>query len=279
MKTKLEAHFRPDGRGGFRLYLRHAPAQGPIRGTLLLVHAWAEEMNKCRHVMADIGRTLAAEGWATLLVDLLGCGDSSGDFGDAAWSDWIDDAQEGAVWLRQQHPSVPLWLGGLRAGALLAAQAASRIDAVSGLLFVQPVHQGRQQLQQFLRLAEAARWAGGSAAPSSSELRAHLASGRAVDIAGYRLGPGLADGLASATLAPPADLPPSRLCWIDVSARELAQASPASSALADDWRKAGWSVAHDVVPGPSFWQTSEIEDAPAVAQTVLRKLADTLEVT
>ncbi|MCK7493610.1 MAG: alpha/beta hydrolase [Comamonadaceae bacterium] len=77
-------------------------------------------MNKSRRMAALQSRALAAAGFAVLRVDLLGCGDSAGDFGDATWPRWVDDVVAAARWLRRQHPDAadaPLWLWGLRAGA------------------------------------------------------------------------------------------------------------------------------------------------------------------
>jgi alpha/beta superfamily hydrolase len=40
-------------------------------------------MNKARRMAALQARALAALGYGVLLLDLHGCGDSSGDFGDS----------------------------------------------------------------------------------------------------------------------------------------------------------------------------------------------------
>lgn len=50
-----------------------------------------------------------------LQIDLRGCGDSSGDLGDATWPDWIDDVVRAAHWLRARY-TAPLWHWGLRSG-------------------------------------------------------------------------------------------------------------------------------------------------------------------
>ena len=46
-------------------------------------------------------------------MDLFGCGDSEGDFGEADWQQWLADVVGAAAWLREQTGSAPsLW--GLR---------------------------------------------------------------------------------------------------------------------------------------------------------------------
>jgi exosortase A-associated hydrolase 2 len=58
---------------------------------VLYVHPFAEEMNRARRMAALQARALAALGYGVLQIDLYGCGDSSGDFGDARWDLWKDD--------------------------------------------------------------------------------------------------------------------------------------------------------------------------------------------
>ena len=113
---------------GRRFALHHRPA-GPPRGLVVYVHPFAEEMNKSRRMAALQSRALAEAGFAVLQVDLMGCGDSDGELLDASWAQWVGDVVFACGWLRQQYPhsgtdTVPLWLWGLRAGALLAADAA-----------------------------------------------------------------------------------------------------------------------------------------------------------
>ena len=78
---------------GRRFCLLHAPERRAI-GAVLYVHPLAEEMNKSRRMAALQARALAASGWFVLQVDLFGCGDSDGDFGDADWQRWLADVDE-----------------------------------------------------------------------------------------------------------------------------------------------------------------------------------------
>ena len=72
---------------------------------MLYIHPFAEEMNKSRRMAALQSRALAQAGYAVLQIDLLGCGDSSGDFGDATWQSWVSDVVLGCQWLRSQNPT------------------------------------------------------------------------------------------------------------------------------------------------------------------------------
>lgn len=255
---------------GQRFCIQHAP-QGRPRGRVLFIHALAEEMNKSRRMAALQSRALAAAGFAVLQIDLLGCGDSSGDFGDASWSAWLDDLLAASTWLRAHGPAAtPLWLWGHRHGCLLASELLARLDEPAGLLFWQPPAAGKNLLQQFLRLklaGQMAEGAGGSGA--MGELKQALAAGETVDIAGYRLAPALAAGLEAAQLTPPAT--PTPALWFEVSPQAEA-ALPVTAAAAERWRAAGCAPALSLVQGPAFWQTTEIEEAPALIEATTTAL-------
>jgi exosortase A-associated hydrolase 2 len=272
VQAPVEAFYLPagSGRSGQRLGVLHR-ARGTPRGAVLHLHAFAEEMNKSRRMVALQARALAEAGFDVLLLDLLGCGDSSGDFGDATWDDWLADARLGADWLLQQHPAGPLWLWGLRAGALLAVQTACSITAQTPchLLLWQPPPNGKLLLQQFVRLKAARDLLSGEGKGVTEAVRRELAAGKAVEIAGYLLSPALAAGLEGAVPTPPRQ--PGRVCWFEVGAGGAP--SPAAGLAAERWRSAGWSVELQAVAGSAFWQTTEIETAPALLEATVNALS------
>lgn len=274
MSPAAKAFFLPV-QDGQRYCVHHAPAGAP-GGLVLFVHAWAEEMNKSRRMAALAARALAASGCAVLQLDLGGCGDSSGEFGDHGWAGWVQDVAEGAHWLRGQYPNAPhapLVLWGQRAGALLAVQAAPHLHGEQPLfLFWQPAPAGKPLLQQFLRLKAAAGMQQRDPKTTLDEARAALAAGQAVDVAGYSVPAALAAGLEAASLEPPARA--AHVAWLEVSTRAPVAVLPASASCIDRWRAAGHAVDVQVVKGPAFWQTQEIEDAPdLVGATVQAALA------
>ncbi len=263
-----EAFFLPVA-DGQRLCLYYAPTGNSAKAAILFLHPFAEEMNKTRRMAALQARMLAAHGYAVLQIDLHGCGDSSGDFGDATWQSWLQDVLDAHAWLRASCRA-PLWLWGLRAGCLLAAHAATRLDAPTNFLFWQPIASGKQLLQQFLRLKVASELMAGDHKGVMEALKQQLADGRAVEIAGYCLSPGLARGLEQVELLPPPK--PGRLIWLELSTRPDAALMPASTKRLEQWRGAGYSICNQVVSGPAFWQTTEIEDAPALLSATLSAL-------
>ncbi len=66
------------------------------------------------------------------------------------------------------------------------------------------------------------------------------------------------------------------MVWLELSTREDATLTPVGIKLSDQWRAAGHQVFAAVVNGPSFWQTTEIEDAPALLDASLRALSESV---
>ena len=260
------------GPQGRRFCLHHRP-QGHLRGLVVHVHPFAEEMNKSRRMAALQSRAMADAGLAVLQIDLIGCGDNTGDFGDANWAQWVADVVAACCWLQRRHGDtahdaqpLPLWIWGHRAGALLAVQAAQQLETTCNFLFWQPAISGKALLHQFLRLRAASDLTGGQAKVVMALLRDDLAAGRSVDVAGYTLSAALCAGLEQAQLKPPALSAPNigQVVWIELSSQDEATLSPAAEISSDEWQAAGWSVHTQVAHGPAFWQTTEIEDAPAL---------------
>ena len=265
----VEAFFLPVG-GEQRFCIFH-PADAPTpRGLVLYVHPFAEEMNKSRRMAALQSRALARTGYAVLQIDLLGCGDSAGDFGNAGWKTWVNDVVQASVWLRWRchtkgatRDNAPLWLWGLRAGCLLCTQAATYIEEPCHFLLWQPPLSGKLMLQQFLRLKLAADMLDGRASKTMDSLRNALSNGESVEIAGYTVTAELALGLEAALLTPPAGSGKNmRVEWLEVSGLEPPRLNPFPADTLDTWRQAGYELVRHVTPGPAFWQSSEIRDAP-----------------
>lgn len=255
---------------GQRFCMFHPARGGQARGAVLYVHPWAEEMNKSRRMAAVQARQLARAGYAVLQIDLLGCGDSSGDFGEASWAAWKRDVLLACRWLAENAEG-PLLLWGLRMGCLLVAEVASELPTMPVLVFWQPVLSGKQHWQQFMRLKAAGELASGQGKAVLDELRGRLEAGQPVEIAGYTVAAELAAGLEQAELLPPAG-PAGRVVWCEVSARPEATLGPASLKRVEQWRSAGFQVDAAVVPGPVFWQTNEIEEAPQLLEATLAAL-------
>jgi exosortase A-associated hydrolase 2 len=250
--------------GGQRLCVHHQPAPSQVtRGAVVFVHAFGDEMNKSRRMTRLQAQALARAGFSVLLIDLKGCGDSSGDFVEASWSDWIDDVLMACHWL-QARVQAPLWLWGHRAGCLLATEVAARLGGAQRLVFWQAPASGQLLLQQFLRMKATSLMLEGNAKAVMAQLREQLARDEPVEVGGYQVSAALANGLGAATMAPPPDA--GRLVWLESSTQAEPQLSPVATKSVQAWQAAGWQVQAQAVQGPAFWQTTEIEDAPALIE-------------
>lgn len=255
--------------GGWRFCLYHPPRGDRARAAVVYIHPFAEEMNKSRRMAALQARALASAGCAIVQIDLAGCGDSSGDFGDADWQGWVADVGRAVAWLRRRTDA-PLWLWGLRAGCLVAVEAAASLGEGANFLFWQPVLSGRQHLQQFLRLKMAGELVGGDPRGVMDSLRQQLARGEPVEVAGYCLAPALAAGLEAAALTPATGK--GRVAWLEVAAHTGGGLGPASQKGVEAWRGGGFEVETAVVTAPAFWQTVEITEVPELLAVTLRTM-------
>ena len=265
---ELKPFFLPVG-SGQRFCLYQGPRSGTAKAGVLYLHPFAEEMNKSRRMVSLQARALAEHDYAVLQIDLHGCGDSSDDFGDATWAGWQDDVIAGYNWLRNRV-NAPIWLWGLRIGCLLASRTVDRLTDKPNLLFWQPVVSGKQLLQQFFRLRLAGNLRSSGVRESTEDLRNQLALGEAIEIAGYRLGPELATGIDAAELVPTGD--PRRVIWLELSARAGAALAPAAQERIAQWQAAGHDIQAQLVPGPAFWQTTEIEVAPMLIEATMARM-------
>lgn len=260
-----EAFFLKAG-SGERFCLYHAPhPDRESRGSFIYVHPFAEEMNKSRRMAALQARSFASAGFGVLQIDLFGCGDSSGEFGDARWPIWKEDLATARKWLEDRaSEQVSLWA--LRLGALLALDFA--MDSASGLgelVLWQPVTSGQSFLTQFLRMRLASDMlAGGeSTAKGTQEMRNALAAGESIEVAGYDLAPALAasiDSMNAASLT----VTNTPVHWFELVPESGRPIPPAVARVASAWERRGVDLHVHLMPGAPFWASQEITECPTL---------------
>jgi exosortase A-associated hydrolase 2 len=236
----------------------------------MYVHPFGEEMNKSRRMVALQARAFAANGFGMLQIDLFGCGDSSGEFGNASWNLWKQDLGVAKNWL-ENRVAAPVSLWGLRLGALLALDFARDLDtSIDQIILWQPVLKGKSFLTQFLRLRLAGEILSADADTQehvgTDELRSLLQAGNTLEVAGYELSPELAtviDKLDAAELR----VTKSPIHWIEIVAELGRSISPAGSKVVNLWKQGGVDVHVYVVPCVSFWATQEISECPALVSS------------
>lgn len=229
------ARFEPARLEGFESGARFGvwwmPVESEPRGTVLCVQPLGDERRCARRVIAAQAWRLAARGWAVLVPDLYGCGDSPGESAEITLSAWRNDLLRCAMLVRQRAPG-PSVLWGVRAGALLGVDVAVALDQlVDAHLFWQAPESGR---------AAADVLAATSALPSRllsalSELRMH----------------------APATVergSPPA------VAFIEINPTpaSLGDVSLPTRALAESWLDAGYVAGARAARCPAFWDSAQL---------------------
>jgi len=250
-----------------RIFCMHSPVRA--EGCLVVVPPFADEMNRSRRMWNLLAAQLAAKGVGTLIADLYGTGESDGDFADARWESWCEDLDVVCRFAREAGTR-RIALLGVRLGALLALDYQRRIagqpasdGGIVQLILWQPVLDGRQNMNQFLRLKLAAGLRTSAAVKeTTASLRERLARGEKLEVAGYELAPELlaaVDAIDGQSLAPTSI---ARVDWLEVSTNEARVLMPASQRMLEAWRAAGVNVHGRVVRGEAFWALQEITTAP-----------------
>jgi exosortase A-associated hydrolase 2 len=253
----IEGHFL--GEPGRRIFVLLRPARGTRRGCLLIVPPFAEEMNKTRRMLSDVGDALAQRGFDVVLPDLFGTGDSEGNFEDATWECWRDDLATVSTWCTARGAGVTSLLA-VRLGCALASDALrnAAFAPVATTVLWQPVFDGERFMNQFLRLRVAASMMDGGVQESVVSLRDQLNAGRSLEVAGYAMRPALVTGI-DAVKAPKcvaADF--GRVYWFEVVQDADAGLPPASARIANAVREGASPLATKTFFGEPFWSSTEI---------------------
>ncbi len=270
---------------GTRFALWVAPEAGvQPRGSILCVQPFGDEATLARRTIVAQARRLADAGWTTLIVDLFGTGDSSGETREATLEQWRADLLLASSIARARAPGAfVLW--GTRMGALLACEMLPALDQiVTGVVFWQPAPTGAGLLEPLLKLARVATMAesgdrsheakstrgdaGNGATIASQEPQAAAAQPpRAVDAAtvnvgGYLLRRDLIDELSALEMRPPPvgkhGAPyPVLMLGVQRILRPNAMAPLWLAELASRWLDAGHLGSLRTVQGEPFWASLE----------------------
>ena len=258
------------GHSGACFCVQYSPHGGPVKGKLLVVQAFAEELNKSRRMVTLLAQLAAQQGYITLIVDTFGTGDSAGSFEQAEWAGWQHDIVLAANYLNQHDENVPVTLLGIRLGALLALTVLPDI-ACQKMLVWQPIWAGKQQLNEFLRLHVVARMMSDQAQRTVTELKAQLASEGNLDVAGYGLTVALFKAIEQADWQQVALALKAQIHWIDIVLMAR-QPSPRVQRQLDYWRESGASVSYHQCVGAPFWNSLETKTVASLSHLTVSLL-------
>jgi exosortase A-associated hydrolase 2 len=254
----------------------YAPAETNTNSVdVLYVHPFASEMFASRNLIAALARELSSAGVGVLTVDLYGCGDSSGDFGDARWEIWRDDLSAAARWLETQgRDRLCLW--GLRIGALLAMDFAVQSQSdYEKIVLWQPVLSGSAMLTQFFRTnldeADRSMFSGQLIDPAA---RRAVQENQPIDIAGYEMSWELVRAIDSLEIAPQGKAVSAPIHWTEIGERAEAPLSADSLRVIAEWKRNGVSVTTHKSVGLPFWFFPHCTDAGRLVSDVKATFCD-----
>ncbi|WP_027707534.1 hydrolase 2, exosortase A system-associated [Zooshikella ganghwensis] len=247
-----------------------------VVGYVLCVPPFAEEMNKSRHMITMQARALAEAGWQVLVFDFHGCGDSQGLLEEASLPLWRSNLLAAFNYLTQGQTQLPVMLWGLRLGVPIAVDWMRHHAEcpVTRVLAWQPVTNGKQFMQQFLRLRLAASMVRSDTQRQTvQQLKDIIASEGTLEVAGYNLSATLLndlEGLDLSTLIPCTE---TTVGWVDVVRDEQADAAPATRKVVDIWRKQAIDIDLQTIVCEPFWATQELVDVPEMIALSLQWLS------
>jgi exosortase A-associated hydrolase 2 len=255
----VAAEFIASTRGRLFVLTRHPPS---FSGRcVLVVPAFAEEMNKSRKMVTELSKRLVALGWGVIVVDPYGTGDSDGEFSAADCDTWHSDLLYVDRWASSKSWTIDALLG-IRLGCIFAARFGSECGRkIARTVFWQPVLDGARALDQLLRTRVAASLMNDQK-ESAAELKNRLAVGGVVEVAGYDLSPALAAQLQKLKLTDWSGAALGRVDWFEIlRTRELA-VSAAGLKVIEGWSGAGAAVTLHSLVGEPFWTSTEIVCVP-----------------
>jgi alpha/beta superfamily hydrolase len=201
------------------------PAVGKPRGMILMAGPLAAERERAHNVTVSWCRRAAQAGFDAYYFDFRGIGESSGHFEDQTLDSWLDDLTRCADWLKERRPDVPLFLLGVRLGAVLTSQAFAK-GVGSGLLLWGPPKSARDLMWDSLRHILAADFvqAPGTVRKTREDYARMLEGGELVNVDGYFWSPGLWRSSERFDLVVPG--PEERRPWLKVELKMVPRSAP-----------------------------------------------------
>lgn len=242
---------------------------------ILHIPAFAEEMNKSRHMVAAQARAFAEQGYSVLVIDLWGTGDSQGEFSEATWDIWLSNITSAINWLQQQgYKSINLW--GLRSGVLLAIDFIKKNScSIDKLICWQPVLNGEQFLMQFLRLRVAAAMMDKTKTKEKvSDLKEQVFNGLTLEVAGYSLNPELVIPMLSIQAKKNCSMDVNQCHIFELIEGDNVEGNFATTQWVHQLTELGINVSLDIMNDPPFWLTQDISESTRLIELSSQRLSE-----
>jgi len=234
-------------------------------------------MNASRRAYSALAQALNRAGFASLMFDFYATGDSEGEFETADWATWQNDLRSVLAFARNHLSYLRIQLFGLRAAALhIADLVADQVVAqdIDQCVFWQPVLDGAEHLDQFLRLRLAANLMldqkDAVTRETTHSLRNLAQSEGNVEVAGYALSAKLMAEMQQRRLefSSQSVATNSTLHWFEIATPPTA--NPKRTAVIETLRKSGITLFVYSATAKRFWS---LVDAPLPLQLIEHTVA------
>lgn len=185
---------------------------------VIVIPPFAEEMNRCRHLLSTVMRMLAAKGCCCFMLDNFGTGDSEGDLDSATTAIWRADLQQLLAELAADGFERVSFIA-VRFGALQLLDLLNQSPLIlqpGQLILWQPLFDTNKFWQQFVRIKVAEAMAAGTKT-SQAELEQRLDNGQSIEIAGYPISPAFYQSIQHMNATLSAALSQYKLSWFESS--------------------------------------------------------------
>ena len=265
----LSSGFLAGCKGRLFLSLQHNSARktaAACAGAVVILPPFADEMNKSRHLLANLMRQLAANGYDSFLLDNYGTGDSEGDLDLTTADIWRTDLQQLLQRIAQcgyqQLSFVAVRFGSLQLFDLLNHYPLPL--RLQQLVLWQPWFDTAKFWQQFARI-KLAQSLGSNDKLTLADLTQQLSAGADIEIAGYPINATFYTSLMQLQSQFPAVLTKTPVHWFN-STTTTTVASAVQQHAAALSQQCQLKLVH--LPCQPYWQATELVQAPElISQT------------
>ena len=235
---------------------------------VIFVPPFAEEMNRSKRMYVLCARLLADSGINAICFDYSGTGDSSGEWGEFSYSDWVSDLND--VYQYYSKVGKNISFIALRFGALVLADAVTSSDLKADRCVLwDPIETGEMLTRQLIRMKIAAAMADTSKKLTTQEIKDSIKNNGYLESGGYHLSESLLDAINSKNITRSMNslLARTHIDWMtlgkykDVDTKWLPNSFTASElAESDAQNKLTMHPVNDV----KFWMQQEVTISPAL---------------
>ncbi|WP_215398443.1 serine aminopeptidase domain-containing protein [Rheinheimera oceanensis] len=255
-----------------QLFLRTEQNSADSGHAVMVIPPFAEEMNKCRHLLSAAMRQLAAAGYNCFMLDNYGTGDSAGDLDQASIDIWRDDLYQLLLLLQQQGYQSISFIA-VRFGVIQLFDLMNKHSLplpLQQLVLWQPVFDVSKFWQQFVRLKVAEAMAAGNKT-SQKDLEQQLTNGDNIEIAGYPVSPAFYQSLLNSNSSIPAQLHNIKLYWLETSQLDTV-ALPVQKMREQLQQRC--RLNYTQLKAEPYWQTTELASAEQLITLTLQHLTE-----